>query len=112
MLVMPLFIDPEISDHRRQPTWQGYVQSTQVPGRFGLALCPLSIELVLNITANKRYRPFVTPAAAQCIANKSALLKGKGLDQHRSVVSAQAGFMLFGGVSMEQDYCDIYLIVL
>jgi len=92
--------------------WKTLAVSNPIPGRFGLSLCPISIKMLANLATNRRYAVFVKPVAAESVEHKNALLNTKGVSGRKSVASRHAGMLLFGGVSAEQDYNDVYTITL
>jgi len=91
--------------------WHTNTLSTPITARFGLSLCTLSVHTLSHIASNRRYHPFVSPATTACIENKKVLLHKKA-NNHISVAYNHSGLLLFGGVSIECDFCDLYLIAL
>ena len=92
--------------------WKTLALSNPITGRFGLSLCPISIKMLANLAANRRYAVFVKPVAAESIEHKKALLHTKGVSGRKSVASRHAGMLLFGGVCAQKDYSDVYMITL
>jgi len=72
-------------------------------GRFGLAMSSISAKLLKSLQQNKRYGPVFSSPARHC---------AESWDSATTEEQLHAGAVIFGGVSVEQDFGDIWLLML
>lgn len=86
--------------------WNVLKLSMPIAGRFGLAVCALSASAVGNLATNKKYAPVFSNKAKDNFVKIISRTVGAGESDENAAV------FLFGGVCIEQDFGDIYLLTL
>jgi hypothetical protein len=115
--VVPVVVGSD-NDNKGGSAWRIMSFPTGPPGRFGHALCSLSYQYLLDLLLNPRYKPLLERAH---LVDKITML-GKASEQALTsqdkmfrwkVAAGKAcgAAFLFGGVSAEQDFADIWLLL-
>lgn len=83
--------------------------NTGPKGRFGHALCSLSYDYIIQLWNNTRYKPLLEKGN---VVTRIAALETQ-LQSKDSIASTQyAAAFLYGGVNIEEDFADIWILFL
>lgn len=85
--------------------WSTLKLSMPIGGRFGLSVCALTASTISNLATTKKYAPVFSNKAKENFAKIAGRQSGDGAAHNAAV-------FLFGGVCIEQDFGDIYLLTL
>jgi subtilisin family serine protease len=94
-------------------SWKSQALSQPIAGRFGLAACSTSIRFVDHISSNPLYAPIFNAPMLEAIAAVRARIAATE-DQEGSEKAQQqehVAMLLFGGVSPEEDFADLHLLL-
>jgi hypothetical protein len=86
--------------------WNRFSLNSTVGCRFGQSLCPVSLSFLSHLFSNERYRPILSSKSLSFTSKFEQYEKDK--EEWSSVC---CGSLLFGGVNIENDFADLWLIL-
>jgi hypothetical protein len=79
--------------------------SAAITGRFGVAASSISLRVLNHLAGNKKYAPVFSARAKEAVAQVQARAGAANGE------AAGVAVVLFGGVCIEQDFGDLYLLL-
>lgn len=96
--------------------WISIPSNPTIPERFGHTMCTISSNVIKNLLKNTIYKPiFLSSPLPDKLSNLSNYVEANKEtvdDIQKKAYRKNAGILIFGGVNIESDFGDIWLLTL